>query len=74
MYTPEQIVEELAVPVVYKLFQELEDGFHPSPVMDAFSIFNLPNLPDSTGNLADYGNVSGKILLDNTYYEFKEQF
>lgn len=74
MYTPQQIVEKLAVPEVYKLIQELKNCFRPSPVLDALSTFNLSNLPDSVGNLADYGNVSGIILLDNTYYEFKEQF
>jgi hypothetical protein len=58
VYTQERIVEELAIPMVYKLIQELEDGFHLSPVLESFSLFNAIHLPDNIRDLQDYGNVS----------------
>ena len=48
--TQDQIIEE-------KLVGELEDAFHSSPVLEAFSIFNPSKLPEAVGELADYGNV-----------------
>ena len=61
VHTHQQMVEEIAVPMVMKLIAELEDAFHPSPVLAAFSIFNLDRLPETMAELNGYGNVS--ILL-----------
>jgi len=58
VHTPEQIVEELAVPIVNRLIQELEDGFHCTPVLDAFSVFNVAKIPETLQELNEYGNVS----------------
>ena len=58
MYTIESVVEELAIPMVHKLIQELEDGFLLSPILESFSLFNNIRLPDNIGELQDYGEVS----------------
>ncbi|XP_062596570.1 uncharacterized protein LOC134258016 isoform X2 [Saccostrea cucullata] len=57
VYTQERVVEELAIPMVHKLIQELEDGFHLSPIFQSFSLFNKNLLPDSVGELQDFGNT-----------------
>lgn len=67
VYTNEQIVEELAVSMVYKLIQELEDVFRPNPIPDSFSVLNLTNLPDSIVALEDYGNVICYITIWSKY-------
>jgi len=43
----EQIVEEVAMPIIHSLIHKLEDAFHCSPVLAAFSVFNLDSVPDS---------------------------
>lgn len=58
VHTVEQYVEELAVPLTYKLIQELEDGFSCSPLLNAFSVFILDKLPNNVVELDDYANVS----------------
>ncbi|XP_052234161.1 uncharacterized protein LOC127846703 isoform X2 [Dreissena polymorpha] len=57
-YTPTQVVEELAIPMVNKLLEELDSGFNfVSPELKAFSVFTLTNLPETIVELreSDYG-------------------
>ncbi|XP_061190723.1 uncharacterized protein LOC133198722 [Saccostrea echinata] len=61
VYTREKVVKELAIPMVHKLVQELEDGFHLSPTLESFSLFNKIHLhvPDNNVELQDFGNTKG---------------
>lgn len=64
-----QYIEELAVPLTYKLIQELEEGFSCSPLLNAFSVFILDKLPQNVVELDYYGNVSfHKTLV--LYYDY----
>ena len=63
----EQIVEEVAMPIIHSLIHKLEDAFHCSPVLAAFSVFNLDYMPDSLHELTDYGNVCFKKIYRLVY-------
>ena len=39
VHNRERVVEELAMPMVHKLIQEFEDGFHLSPTLESFPFY-----------------------------------
>lgn len=53
----EQVVEEIAVPMVHGLINELDDGFHCSPVLEGFRVFEMKDIPQSLPELLEYGKV-----------------
>jgi hypothetical protein len=71
VYTPEQIVETLAVPITYSLINEIQDAFHCPPVLSSFAVFDLQYVPDSLQELHDYGKVYKDLIIqDNFEYVF----
>ena len=69
VYTPEQMVEELAIPIVHKLLEELDYGFSfMSPQLKAFSVFQIKRLPDTMVELQEYGRVIISFTIRNCYY------
>ena len=65
VYNINQIVEELAVPMVYGLINELEDGFHCSPILSAFSVFYLKTCPVDAADLPEYGRTQIRYLAEH---------
>ena len=72
VYNEQQVVEELAIPLIHGLISEIEDAFHCSPVLAGFSIFNLNNVPDSLAELQDFGNNEPINSLAKHYGNRKE--
>ncbi|XP_052243051.1 uncharacterized protein LOC127852977 isoform X1 [Dreissena polymorpha] len=73
-YTPTQVVEELAIPMVNKLLEELDSGFNfVSPELKAFSVFTLTNLPETIVELreSDYGKA--KIETLTSHYGLRKE-
>jgi hypothetical protein len=56
-----QVVAELAIPLIHGLIHELEDGFHCSPVLAGFRVFELKDVPNTVAELAEFGEVSFQI-------------
>ncbi|XP_045176529.2 uncharacterized protein LOC123537050 isoform X2 [Mercenaria mercenaria] len=57
MMTPRQVVEEIAKPVTYALINEISDAFQCSPVLAAFSVFNLQKVPENVAEISLYGEA-----------------
>ncbi|XP_060602136.1 uncharacterized protein LOC132755300 [Ruditapes philippinarum] len=69
--TIQQFAEEVARPMVYSLIQELEDAFHCSPALGAFSVFDMRHVPSNPLELGDYGQTSISHIADH-YGEAKQ--
>ncbi|XP_033751153.1 uncharacterized protein LOC117335326 [Pecten maximus] len=57
VFTLPQVVEEVGNPMVHKLISRLQDGFHCSPVLHGFRIFELKNVPFNIDELNDFGKA-----------------
>ena len=55
-----QFLETFALPILYSLIGEIEDVFHCSEVLNAFSVFDIKRVPDSVADLLtnNFGEVS----------------
>ncbi|XP_033736541.1 uncharacterized protein LOC117324822 [Pecten maximus] len=62
---PRTFLQETGIPLIYDLIQEIEDAFCiGAPVLSAFAILNPDNLPDTVGELKEYGNNHIQTLVD----------
>lgn len=55
VYTMDQMIAELAIPLIHA--HELEDGFHCSPVLPGFRVFELEAVPNTVAELLEFGEV-----------------
>lgn len=62
VYTLDQVVAELAVPLIHALIHELEDGFHCPPVLAGFRVFELKAVPNTVAELLEFGEVRFKNI------------
>ncbi|XP_053390185.1 uncharacterized protein LOC128553096 isoform X2 [Mercenaria mercenaria] len=64
--TIQQFAEEVAMPMVHSLIQELQDAFHCSPALGAFSVFDMRHVPSDPLELNSIKHVA------DHYGEMKE--
>lgn len=69
--TIQQFAEEVARPMGHSLIQELQDAFHCSPALGAFSVFDVRHIPLDPLELVNYGQSSINHIADH-YGEMKE--
>ncbi|WAR08289.1 hypothetical protein MAR_018247, partial [Mya arenaria] len=63
--TERQTVETIAKPVVYALINEISDAFQCSPVLSAFSVFNIQKVPESMREIVTYGDKEIGVLASH---------
>ena len=51
-------MEQIGIPFVYSLINEIDTALQCSPVLKAFGVLDPRNLPLEIEDLNDYGNVS----------------
>ncbi|XP_062602322.1 uncharacterized protein LOC134264040 [Saccostrea cucullata] len=65
VYTMTQVVAELAVPLIHALIHEIEDGFHCSPVLAGFRVFELKEVPNTVAELTTFGEEEMRRLASH---------
>lgn len=48
---------EVALPITYSLINEVTDAFHCQPVLEAFSVFSVKEVPENMADVKAYGKV-----------------
>lgn len=59
----DQVVAEMAFPLIHALIHELEDGFHCPPVLAGFRVFELKAVLNTVAELLEFGEVRFQNLL-----------
>lgn len=51
------MITETAVPLTHSLINKITDAFHSTPVLEAFGILQIGNVPENMADMSAYGDV-----------------
>lgn len=65
VYSMDQVVAELAIPLIHALIHELEDGFQCIPVLAGFRVFEVKAVPNTVAELLEFGETKSGFFKKN---------